>query len=71
MHSDVCSNFLEVNWTGFVIRAVFPDTVIYIYKSEYFIRSHSDFLNESFQIMLANYFAFLKRLSQKVKDNKL
>lgn len=60
MHSDVCSNFLEVNWIGFVIKAVLPDTVIYIYKAEYFIRSHSDFFNVCFQKMLPNYFAFFK-----------
>lgn len=51
--------FLEVNWTGFVIRAVLPDTVIYIYKAEYFIRSHSNFFNVCFQKMVLNYLAFL------------
>lgn len=57
MHSDICSSVLDVNLTGFVIRAVLPDTVIYIYKAEYFIRSHFDFFNVCFQKMLPNYFA--------------
>lgn len=65
MHSDVCSNVLEVNWAEFVIRAVLPDTVIYIYKAEYFIRSHFDFLmyvfRKCYQIILPFFKGFLRR----------
>lgn len=39
----VCNNFEKVKYVGFVVRDVLPNPVIYIYKTEYFIRSNSDF----------------------------
>ena len=59
-YTDVCNSFLKMGYFGFVVRAVLPDLVIYIYiyKADYFIRSNSDFffLNVYFQKTLPKLF---------------